>query len=137
MDTKELQIGDLVLYTEFGKNEFHRIEIVEPTRVWLNGCNTYVPDEFIEPIPLTSEILEKNVFKKFNFPKIEGQHEWSWWANTDVSVTLWCRKLDDNPMNGWMVRIDSYPATICCKIESVHELQHALRLFRIKKDIVL
>ncbi len=132
MKAKELMIDDWVMY----HNEL--LHKSYPTRVEDGEHIDYIASNAnFEPIPLTPEILEKNVFKKFNFPKIEGQHEWSWWANADVSLTLWCRELDDNPMNGWMVRIDSYPATICCKIESVHELQHALRLVRIKKDIVL
>lgn len=127
MDTKELQIGDWVLYTEFGKNEFHRIEIVEPTRVWLNGCKTYVPDEYIEPIPLTSDILEKNGFVCKDKEKgMYGVTIAPYYMRKDVPFEIFC---DGEPFAIWFQ--DQV------NIKYVHEIQHALRLCRVKKDIVL
>ena len=134
MDTKELQIGDWVLYTEFGKNEFHRVEIVEPTRVWLNGCNTYVPDEFIKPIPITPEILEKN-----GFVRIEEYEKYEWSKNFAEAWVIF----GERPCSGKLhaVHIEDYSRQIPLhyhdSIDYVHELQHALRSCRIKKDIVL
>lgn len=91
----------------------------------------------IKPIPITPEILEKNEFKKFNFLHIEGQHQWIWWKNTLLSVTLWCRELNDNIKDGMMIKIETPTSNLCIKINYVHELQHILRLCEIEKEIVL
>ena len=48
-----------------------------------------------------------------------------------------CRELADDPGDGWMVRIESPDATCCRRVESVHELQHALRLCGVEKEIIL
>lgn len=103
LNCKSLMIGDYVVNTEFGKNKVDKIETLEPRRVWLEHGKTYVPIEFIEPIPLTKEILEKN---GFNFGMLFKFHGDIWWYHG-------------------------------IKIEKVHELQHVLRLFGIKKEIVL
>ena len=103
MKATDLMIGDYVVNTEFGKNDIDKIETLEPRRVWLEHGKTYVPIEFIEPIPLTTEILEKNGFKFGTLFKFHGD---IWWYHG-------------------------------IKIEKVHELQHVLRLFGIKKEIVL
>ena len=100
------------------------------------------PEDYVnlmeyEPIPLTPEILEKNGFKKHDMRVVEGQHEWSWWQDTLTLVSLWCRELEDNPEDGWMVNINSPYASCRCKVEYSHQLQHALRLCGIKKEIVL
>ena len=127
LNCKSLMIGDLVLYTEFGKNEFHKIEIVEPTRVWLKGCKTYVPDEFIEPIPLTPEILEKNGFvykeeERGMLGILIAPH----YMREDVPFEIFC---DGEPFAIWF----QDPVNI----KYVHEIQHALRLCGITKDIEL
>ena len=120
-------IGDWVLYTEFGKNEFHRVEIVEPTRVWLKGCKTYVPDEFIKPIPLTSEILEKNWFVCKDKEKgMYGVTIAPYYMRQDVPFEIFC---DGEPFAIWF----QDPVNI----KYVHEIQHALRLCGINKDIAL
>jgi hypothetical protein len=89
--------------------------------------------EYLEPIPLTPEILEKNGFKKA--PQIsdtepfdtdeEGNKHYSY------NTTFWGWFQPDNifciPANGlgWL------------NIKYVHQLQHALRFARIKKEIIL
>ena len=50
-------------------------------------------------------------------------------------VSLWCRELKDDTKEGWMLRIESPITSARTKIEYVHELQHALRLCGIKKEI--
>ena len=130
-------IGDWVLYTEFGKNEFHRVEIVEPTRVWLNGCKTYVPDEFIKPIPLTPEILKKNCF-------VANKHVYPYpyyeYINKEHKLKIGFAFPQGNRTSykeQW-VYIDSehvFIEHLPCVF--VHEIQHAFRSCRISKDIVL
>ena len=91
----------------------------------------------IMPMKLTTAFLEGNGFKKFDFRDIEGQHQWSWWLDTLTSVTLWCRELNDNTEDGWMVRIESPLASCCLKVDYVHELQHVLRMCDIEKEFII
>lgn len=123
MDAKELMIGDWVLYKD------------EPIMVWeideyYDRINTE-PDGYnaircievseIKPIPLTPEILEKNGFRK---------------QNNSSGVT----KLDTYWLGEELgFRIHSFETGYyqfgLAKIRYVHELQHALRLCGIDKEI--
>lgn len=120
-------IGDYVVNTEFGKNKIDKIETLEPRRVWLKRGKTYVPIKFIEPVPLTTEILEKNGFVKDE--NDDNMYYWNW------SVIDDCMSYDKETSK---VRIFSVSGLTFVKIlQYVHELQHALRLCEIKKEIVL
>lgn len=139
-----LMIGDWVFCTYPSINT--PVKVAEIKTVGDNELKTVVYhddirlvfcEKYIDPIPLTAEILEKNGFKKSIFRDIEGQHQWSWWRDTLTVVTLWMRELNDNPTDGWMIRIESTLAACCLKISSVHELQHTLKLCGISKEIVL
>ena len=124
MKTSELMIGDYIVNTEFGKNKIDKIETLKPRRVWLKRGKTYVPIKCIEPIQLTTEILEKN-----GFVKDDNMYYWIW------SVIDDCMSYDKETSK---VRIFSVSGLTFVKIlQYVHELQHALRLFGIKKEIVL
>lgn len=126
-NASDLMIGDYVVNTEFGKNKIDKIETLEPRRVWLKRGKTYVPIEFIEPIPLTTEILEKNGFVKDE--NDDNMYYWNW------SVIDDCMSYDKETSK---VRIFSVSGLTFVKIlQYVHELQHALRLCEIKKEIVL
>ena len=88
---------------------------------------TYVPIEFIEPVPLTTEILEKNGFVKDE--NDDNMYYWNW------SVIDDCMSYDKETSK---VRIFSVSGLTFVKIvQYVHELQHALRLCEIKKEIEL
>lgn len=127
MKATDLMIGDWVVNTEFEKNKIDKIETLEPRRVWLEHSKTYVPIEFIEPIPLTTEILEKNGFVKDE--KDDNMYYWNW------SVIDDCMSYDKETSK---VRIFYVSGLTFVKIlQYVHELQHALRLCEIKKEIEL
>lgn len=127
MKATDLMIGDYVVNTEFGKNDIDKIETLEPRRVWLEHGRTYVPIEFIEPVPLTTEILEKNGFVKDE--KDDNMYYWNW------SVIDDCISYDKETSK---VRIFYVSGLTFVKIlQYVHELQHALRLCEIKKEIEL
>lgn len=127
MKASDLMIGDYVVNTEFGKNKIDKIETLEPRRVWLEHGKTYVPIEYIEPIPLTTEILEKNGFVKDE--KDDDMYYWNW------SVIDDCISYDKETSK---VRIFYVSGLTFVKIlQYVHELQHALRLCEIKKEIEL
>lgn len=127
LNCKSLMIGDWVVNTEFEKNEIDKIETLEPRRVWLEHGKTYVPVEYIEPIPLTTEILEKNGFVKDE--KDDNMYYWNW------SVIDDCMSYDKETSK---VRIFYVSGLTFVKIlQYVHELQNALRLCEIKKEIEL
>ena len=140
-------IGDLVTFEDCQHDE-HPIVV----KIWqINGDNdAFVSinendaldeitiDDEIVGIPLTPEILEKNGFKKLDFShyqindrtlvldadgKWEGPLSWHW------VVT----EMMDTNQRGQSVVLDYYVATI----NYVHELQHALKLCGIEKEIVL
>ena len=115
MEARELMVGDYIINTEFEKNEVDTIEIVEPTRVWLTHGKTYIPIGDIEPIPLTPEILEKNGF-------------------LNDGVSFWY-------LDFRIVLSTSKGVSLVCgrqkRFKFVHELQHAMRLCEIEKEIVI
>jgi len=140
MKAKDLMIGDWVNYHDDDKIVPKRVsEITNFKQLQLADKDNWiiVGEKYCDPIPLTAEILGKNGFSKYDFEHIAGQHKWSWWRDTGSLVSLWCRNLGDDPGDGWMVRIESPDATCCRRVDSVHELQHALRLCGIEKEINL
>lgn len=121
MKAEELMIGDWV---NVGNDEF-----AFPDQIYSLGYDevdsghgdmvgTYRYDELF-PIPITPEILEKNGFVKQGFP--------GWEIYTEDFLILW-RIRCFNAANGSFHR---------SHISYVHELQHALRLCGIKKEIML
>ena len=83
------------------------------------------------PIPLTPEILEKNGFVQ---ESEVGYERFEWRENGSVAITLNRDSFSKSEtfvlttfkigINGWLLRI-----------EHVHELQHAMRLAGIEKEI--
>lgn len=119
MDVKELQIGDWVLSCElYGQYRTAQVEDIESSgRVWLkDGCE-YTSNDYIDPIPLTDEIFSENNIKYlFGNP---------WYQGCAKSGFDFCYTTDDNAID---VKIP---------IRFVHELQHALRLLKINKEICI
>ena len=97
---------------------------------------SWVRESLLEPIPITAEILERNGFEKYNLRWFIGQHKWTWWFDNTTSVSLWYRELNDDPKDGMMVKVDSPLAYICIRVDYLHQLQHALRLCGIEKEII-
>ena len=75
-----------------------------------------VVDEKLEPIPLTKEILEKNGFFE------NWKYGWNYGDNSNITI--------DRDMFIHIFELD-------VKLNCVHELQHALKLCGIKKEIEL
>ena len=120
--------------------------------VWGSESGNMGEASRLEPIPLTSEILEKNGFTHCNYEGSELLDAFCWVEfnearngcminRASIKVTLY-RK----PIMGVSVltEIDTYSTkgdgvnkVHSCDIESVHELQHAIRLCGIKKEINL
>lgn len=140
MKGNELMIGDWVRMKENHDVAF-RMEDVSGSdmfRRWTSDGEYMIPFSYgeIEPIPITPEILEKNGFKK------QGFDGWEFDYLTEggclIYEVLWrC----DYPKYHTHLTIKSYSPDFgsfkSFRIDSVHELQHALRLCGIDKEIVL
>jgi hypothetical protein len=123
MKANEMQIGDYVnyrgqiikvtsLYDKGGSNE---VGWSDKESVWVNADN-------VEPIPLTPKILEKNEIDTVFKTRYKGFYlEY----HTEVGMIML-----------YVYNNGSFqPTGICFKY--VHQLQHALRLCGIEKEIEL
>lgn len=149
MKAEELMIGDWVMldpqlkeYYEFAGKSCQviglsdedgeiKIEYDEGKYFWTDGVDDIIP------IPLTYEILEKNgfvpIWRELNYSKyliykdvVDGIHEM-------FIRIFFFRNKDEHKLECFDVRTGS------CQlwIKYVHELQQALRLCGIRKDIII
>ena len=158
MKAKELMIGDWVLVnrSECVADGGHYFEWIEVGRIMRleDGIITVrysdhkeadtidwaeESEEDIEPIHITPEILEKNGFK---MKQKEGESNYEYVAagGNYIIVFLFFREtiygistvmVCELGFSGGLDRIHK------CNVKYVHELQHALRLCGIEKEIVL
>jgi len=134
MKANELMCGDWVLYkgkpikiigTDDSQNIIYYYNEEDYTEYPIYASN-------IESIPLTPEILEKNGFTskedQYNHKKyfLLGKNEYNYDVYLDRLTIL-------------LVEEEYEPATYAytCDVNYVHELQHALKLYGIEKEIVL
>ena len=135
MKAEELMIGDIVRVNKdvsVKKGTIVKVREIDGDRRFqeLTGCISCVAvddiDEmtagvwlaYIEPIPLTEEIL------MLNFPK---PYDIRWYPEDD-SKDVFCIAWEEPIGLGYSMNL---------AIRYVHELQHALRLCGIEKEIVL
>lgn len=89
----------------------------------------------LQPIPLTSEVLEKNAHR------VPGYLVWDLEADgAEVQYVPETMDTTDPPMQYRLAprqRNLGVAETLICHIRYVHELQHALRICKINKEIVL
>jgi hypothetical protein len=139
MKARELMVGDLFRINKSG------LCIVEDAIIKVTGINseneaTHCVDindednnggiwcEYLEPIPLTAEILIKSGFADFRKHDEDGMHHFEYCINgmriDQLADTLfvWICPATDNSI---------------LTIKYVHELQHALKLCGIDKNIGL
>ena len=129
MKANELMIGDWVLTLDSTHKEkvLAQIDAIEEGQhsilVTRECSNWFVDIDWIEPISLTTEILEKNGWvyiaedKVFYSEKLKGELPWIYYI-TDGSNEVF--------------RMRDF-----CNLQYVHELQHALRLCGINHEIIL
>lgn len=113
MKANELMIGDWVL--AYGKKT-QIVWVGNIRKLAVRGFPSEFYEDEISPIPLTPEILEKNGFK-FTDP---------WYEFGDFGVIF----------NKDGIRI-SITGKLSIYINYVHQLQHALRLYGIEKEVEL
>lgn len=127
---KELMLGDWVKKG----NLFGRVFDIEQREKYAivgvefeSGYDVYDEDE-LGPVPLTPEILEKN---GFGFTKSDFTDSvWNgWWIYKGLELATACLDKEGN----WPCFINIYDSNIKC--EYVHQLQHALKIAKIEKEI--
>lgn len=95
----------------------------------LDGLGITEKIENIEPISITPEILEKNGFVKQDYA--------GWVISEDFGRRFMSYRTDYFDGLLKIVYAKDPLCDLCLKIKYVHELQHALRLCGIDKEIVL
>lgn len=130
MEAEDLMTGDYVQHKRT-KEVIWIFEIDADRNVINNEPDGYCSEknifiDDIEPIPLTPEILEKNGFERF-FPEtwVGGGLMLQRASDCGYRIVVTCDFDDEETNNTPFV------------ILYVHELQHALRLCRIEKEIIL
>lgn len=146
MKAEDLMIGDLVKFPH-GIDKVCDLPYVEGKGICASFAASAtlfpVPVEALEPIPLTPEILEKNGFKKLESDTLS--QTWAWAEKSEKIYNRWVQiTFYNEPINGvsYLTKIETCSSKgdgvnhlHSCDIESVHELQHALRLCGIEKEI--
>lgn len=123
LNCESLMIGDWV----YDGNSIAQVTSITCDGIIETTHNQSSNIELIQPIPLTVEILEKNGFVKDE--KKDNMYYWNWGVIDD------CISYDKETSK---VRIFYVSGLTFVKIlQYVHELQHALRLCGIEKQIML
>lgn len=143
MEAKDLMIGDWVRISDDDTDEYFDAQIKGVD--FLDNVYAPIPGEekpcpfsidCVEPIPLTPEILEKNGFENVSVITV-GTAKMRWVSeDTRTEITIW---MDDTlPME--IVKNVYYEDEVSYTLPfpgTVHQLQHALRLCEIDKEIVV
>jgi hypothetical protein len=132
MKANELMVGDLVLHD----GKVIRVDAVHKRKIGYHKTKdklTWLFDGQFQPIPLTHEILGKNGFVKGD--------------TMDLGDEIYCVELfnihyDNEERRFWVCNFfeseyGTWEIMDIFRIDYVHELQHALRLCKIEKEIVL
>lgn len=146
MKANELMIGDWVRIDEPDKYAgatgqiqslmYHREDDASYFNVFIQGKFGYVSRDVcsddIRPIPLTTEILEKNGFENIGDDTYQLEEKPCWFWVDFFRHTYGC----EYDTSTYEYEDDEHRLKLY-GIPSVHELQHALRLCGIEKEIEL
>ena len=141
MRANELMIGDWVLDggVKARVTSIMCDGIIETTKRISN-------EEIVEPIPLTQEILEKNGFEKIHLAYTVDKYHYLYAVSQRVFIKCLPFQNENLKVSNWFgVQIVNNELDAQTNLNSscdvtcayVHELQHALRLCGIKKEIKL
>lgn len=132
MKANELMVGDWVRVKENHDVAFQMEDVSGSDMFWRRTSDGeyMIPFSYyeIEPIPITPEILEKNFGSAINGCYFEG----------DEFYELMIHVVNDGT---WIIKHDNIEFSNIPRqpfmVSYVHELQHALRLCGIEKEIVI
>lgn len=138
MTAKELMIGDWVecVDSTHKKKVYAQIDAIEEGQtcilVRLDNCNWFLDISFIKPIPLTCETLEKNGFEVTRNMSSSGNKDvWSLRVSKNKVFHI-IEHHNKRKFPYFWIELGSNS-----DIKYVHQLQHALKLCEIEKEIVL
>lgn len=136
MKISDLSIGDWVgvrcgtKINAFKVEEIRFNNFIHKYVAILNNKAYGLPTNELHPIPITAEILEKNGFVEKNY---DNGKMWDWWCD-NVLV----RKYADEDIYRFIVVLNSMHYTTTMVVgKHTHQLQHALRLAGIDKELNL
>ena len=146
MKVSDIQIGDwlqntngnigivrsIYRYCDFEKNELYYEVVME----YAPNSTCYSSLSMLKPIPLTLEILEKNGFVLY--PQDFTSNSVYKFGTDFIEYERDCGHFNIGPYVEYrhLCRTINYISSLI-RIRYVHELQHALRLCGIEKEIVL
>ena len=138
MKANELMIGDWVCvhYLSKTKGEVYKPFRVEQIRNDYGELCAWSENDgnmgaiFLQPISLTPEILEKNGFEDVGQQVYQTEEKpyWIWWEADRCRLGI---DIDESYEQEDFGRVLRMPITF------IHELQHALRLCGIDKEIIV
>ena len=140
MKSTELMVGDLVLL--FGDTPA-RVDAIGDTKVYVyekERGDWHVGYEHIKPTPLTAEILEKNGFTRSTRNGGYYLYADESYSNQTMEIILFHvdSEYNSNQLHiCYAVSSSDHVMLHLMSCNHVHELQHALRLCGIEKEIVL
>ena len=157
MRAEELMIGDLVRIGELNKysGNVGKIKSLQSHKkddgayflVFVSGdkgcVSTEVFNEDIEPIPLTPEILEKNGFEEdfYSIITANGFERLPEYKYKNMKEARDIRRnlirVAYSNTEGGVYDIQAGIGSHIFSLKYVHELQHALRIMKIDKEIVI
>lgn len=132
MKASDLMIGDYFLMNNKCLQISSIQELADVHKLCKGGQKIY-------PVPITTDILVKNGFEKMPEDKFgRNQYCYAEFLNDIETLDVTIIENKTNQSYNWTINI-SNPHSFCGRgfINYVHELQHALRLCRIDKEIVL
>ena len=138
MKPEELQIGDWVIYKSDAPENAFPIKV--DYNIFCNELHKW--EDRFETIQLTKEILEKNGFIDASGKKLKYEYEsFNKYVQlnylTKYSVfSIYIKNEKDNYLWG-LIRPNEWYKAFEGEIKYVHELQHALRLCKIDKEIII
>ena len=138
MKANELMIGDWVMHNDAHKKVMviwykNNVSLDNPFVDWGSIYSDKFPIEEVLPIPLTPEILEKNGFKGDGYAIFTiDESSWLEYYYHEHRLRKWWSGVDE-----WQNHANVKDITFQCHCYYVHELQHALRLCGIEKEIEL
>lgn len=132
MKATDLMIGDWVLFNGNSKKVTSLLVTdlgVDQIYVFGKSCQVATISEYIEPIPLTEEILEQNGFVRHD------KHKYSVTGSNYKYLKVRCYA--DTYFEIGNAVDEEGELQAFADIQYVHELQHALKLCGIEKEIDL
>lgn len=127
MKTGQIMIGDYLQRTY--NKEIVKVREVRKNYVYVEGCAYEYEYDELEPIPLTAEILLMNGFERDSKGRIWGEY-FEEDENSGLEITVEDKTGDVY----WSYNWAEY---LILKLKYVHQLQHAMRLCGIDKEIIM